>query len=194
MFKGDGMTRVLMIVLLALILQGCMPAAFVAGAATGTIIYDQRDTKTIFEDRNITFKIQNKFNSDSELRKNSHVTITTFNHIALLLGQVSDERLRDRAEEIVKSNSKVKLVYNEITVGKPISSMTQTNDSWITTKVKTVLVTVPGLNSSTLKVVTEDGTVYLMGLTTREQGKLAADKTRRVSGVKKVVKLFEYVS
>ena len=188
------MKKIPVIFLLALTLQGCLPAVFVAGAATGVVIYDHRNAKTMVEDREITFRVQNKLDSDQELRSKAHLSVTTFNHIALLVGQAPTEELRNRAEAIVKSNSKVKMLYNEVTIEKPISNMALANDSWITTKVKTILTTVSGLNSSTLKVVTENKVVYLMGLTTRAQAKLATEKTRTVAGVQKVVKLFEYLS
>ncbi len=177
-----------------LILQGCIPAAFVAGTAAGVVIYDHRSTKTIVDDRDITFQVQHKFDSDQDLHDRAHVSVATFNHIALLLGQAPDAGLRSKAEAIAKSNSKVKIVHNEITIEKPISDMDRANDAWITTKVKTVLATTVGLSSSNLKVITENKVVYLMGLTTRTQAKLAADKTRTVAGVEKVVKLFEYLS
>lgn len=188
------MKKILFILFFTLMLQGCVPAVFVAGAATGTIIYDHRTTKAMVEDRDITFRVQSKLNKDEELRTKAHVSITTFNHIALLLGQAPDESLREKAESIAKANSKVKMLYNEIKIGKPISDLARANDSWITAKVKTVLVTVPGINSSTLKVITEDKVVYLMGLTTKAQADLATKKTRTVAGVKKVVKLFEYLN
>lgn len=175
-------------------LSGCVPAIFVAGAATGTIIYDHRSAKTIVQDRDITFQVQNKFDKDPEMRNKANVSITSFNYIVLLLGQAPNAELRNRAEEIAKSNSNVKMVYNEITIGEPISNIDRTNDTWITTKVKTVLATVAGLNSTNLKIVTENGVVYLMGLTTRTQAGLATDKTRTVAGVQKVVKLFEYLN
>lgn len=192
------MKRVFLLLLtglfLTLVLEGCIPAAFVAGAATGVVIYDHRPTKTIVEDREITFSIQHRLSHDNELYQQANVSVTTLNHIVLLLGQTPTTQLRNQAEEIAKANTKVKMVYNEITIEKPISAIKRTNDSWITTKVKTVLATVSGLNSTTLKVVTENGVVYLMGLTTRSQAALATAKTRTVAGVKKVVKLFEYIN
>lgn len=188
-------TTSLLIFLLSLIfLPGCVPVVFVAGAATGTIIYDHRNAKTIVEDRDVTFQIQHKLDNDPELHNKSHISVTSFNHIALLLGQVPNEELRSRAEAIAKSNSNVKMLYNEVTVGEPISNMARANDTWITTKVKTVLATVSGLTSSNLKIVTENKVVYLMGLTTRTQATLASDRTRTVTGVEKVVKLFEYLN
>ena len=189
------MKKIITIILAILFLPGCMPAIFVAGAAAGgAVIYDHRSTKDILDDRNITFQMQNKLDSDVQLRQNAHISIATFNHVALLLGQVPNDELRNRAEAIVKANPKVKILYNEITIGKPITNIARANDAWITTKVKTILLATPGLSSTNLKIVTENGVVYLMGLTTRTQAKLAAAKTRTVAGVRKVVKLFEYLN
>lgn len=193
------MMRKIIIASLALFaLGGCVPAVFVAGtaagAAAGAVIYDHRGAKTMVADRDMVFRIQNKFSQDRQLRNKANLSITSFNRIVLLLGQVPNANMRDQVEEIVRVNSNIKMLYNEITIEKPISKMTRANDTWITAKVKTVLATTSGLTSSTLKIVTENGVVYLMGMTTRAQAKLAADRTRTVSGVKKVVKLFEYLS
>lgn len=189
------MKKIVTIFLVILFLPGCMPAVFVAGAAAGgAVIYDHRSTKNMVEDRNITFRTQNRLDHDAELRQKAHISVATFNHVALLLGQAPNAELRNRAESIVKANTKIKILYNEITIGKPISNVTRANDAWITTKVKTVLLTTPGLSSTNLKIITENGVVYLMGLTTRTQAKIAADKTRTVAGVRKVVKLFEYLN
>ena len=189
------MKKIIAIIAAILFLPGCMPAVFVAGAAAGgAVIYDHRSTKDILDDRNITFQVQNKLDHDMRLRQHAHVSIATFNHVALLLGQAPNNELRNHAEAIVKANPKIKILYNEITIGKPIANMARANDAWITTKVKTVLLATPGLSSTNLKIVTENGVVYLMGLTTRTQAKLAAAKTRKVAGVRKVVKLFEYLN
>lgn len=188
------MKKIALVFLIALILSGCMPAAFVAGTTVGTVVHDHRSTKTMIDDRDVTYTVQYKLDNDPELSTKAHLSIATFNHIALLVGQAPDAQLRNQAEAIAKANSKVKMVYNEITIEKPSSDMARANDTWITTKVKTVLAATPSLNSSTLKIVTENKVVYLMGLTTRSQANLATEKTRTVAGVKKVVKLFEYVS
>jgi len=182
------------VILTLLTLQACIPAAFVAGAAAGTVVYDHRNAKTIIDDRDITFSLQHRLDSHKELLNHAHVSVTSFNRIALLVGQASTAELRREAETIVKANSKVKMLYNEVTVENPISDWARANDTWITTKIKTVLAATPGLNSSTLKVVTENKVVYLMGLTTHSQADLATDKTRTVAGINKVVNLFEYLN
>ena len=190
------MRKTLLLMLIVCLIQGCLPVAFVAGAATaGIVVFDNRTAKTIVDDRDITFRLQGKLNSDPELGSVAYLSVTSFNRVVLLVGQVPSDHLRQRAEDIVRSNPKVRIVYNEITVvEKPSGLMTRTNDSWITTKVKTILAATPGLNSTSLKVVTEKGVVYLMGLTTKGQGNIAADKARTVAGVNKMVKLFEYLN
>ncbi|CAL7963232.1 hyperosmotically inducible periplasmic protein [Gammaproteobacteria bacterium] len=192
------MKKILVTFLVVLLLPGCLPAVLVAGAGVGVagsaIIYDQRSTKGIVEDRDVTFQTQNRLDSDKELHAQAHISIATFNRIALLVGQAPDNELRNRAESIAKSNSNIKMLYNEVTVEQPISNSARANDSWITTKVKTTLLTAPDLNSVSLKIVTENGVVYLMGLTTRTQAQIATDKTRTVAGVQKIVKLFEYIN
>ncbi|MCL5260880.1 MAG: BON domain-containing protein [Gammaproteobacteria bacterium] len=176
-------------------LQGCVPAALVAGAAAGgAVVADKRSTQTIFEDRNITFQIQGKLDADDELKQKAHVSVATFDHIALLVGQAPTQELKNRAETLAKSVPKVKLLYNEITIEAPITELVMTNDAWITTKVKTVLMSDVDLKSMQLKIVTENSTVYLMGLTSRSQADIATARTRTVVGVKKVVKLFEYIN
>jgi osmotically-inducible protein OsmY len=190
------MKKSLIIFLVVLLLPGCLSTALVAGAAAtgGAIIYDRRSAKGIVEDRDVTFQTQNRLDSDKELHARAHISIATFNRIALLVGQASDNELRSRAESIAKSNSNIKMLYNEVTVEKPISTAARANDLWITTKVKTTLLAAPDLNSASLKIVTENGVVYLMGLTTRTQAQIATDKTRTVAGVQKIVKLFEYIN
>jgi len=176
-------------------LTGCVPAVLVAGgAATGAIIYDQRKAKVMVSDRDTTFGIQKSIDHNAELRNKVNISVATFNNVVLLVGQAPTAKLRRTAEAIAKSHPKVKMIYNEITIRKPISKMARANDSWITTKVKTVLVSTAGLKSSSLKIVTENRVVYLMGLTTRAQAKRVAEKARTIAGVKKVVKIFEYIN
>lgn len=183
-----------MITMVVWSLQGCWPAAFVAGAATGIVVYDHRPAKVIASDKNVSIKIQGRLNGDEELLRDAHVTVATFNRIVLLVGQAPDEELRSRAEGLARTDSRIKKVYNEVTLDNPAGKRARTRDSWLTAKVKTALMTTPGLNSASLKVVTEGRVVYLMGLTSKAQGDVAAEKARSVTGVKKVVKLFEYLN
>ena len=122
----------------------------------------------------------------------SHIVIVSYNGIVLLAGQVKTEDLRQLAAETVAKIAKVRLVHNEITVAGNTSLMVRSNDSWITTKIKSRLL-VDDKASGSIKVVTENSVVYLMGVVTRAEADQATEIARTTSGVQKVVRLFEYL-
>jgi len=175
------------------LLQACVPILIVGGvAAGGVLVYDNRTPKTMYEDKDISYRAEMALSNNKEINDKTHITIAVFNRVVLLVGQAPTADLKAAAENAVKTISKVKRVHNDITIEEPISSKVKAKDIWITTKVKTQLVATKGLYSVPLKIVTENGVVYLMGLTTKQQGHLASDIARKVEGVKRVVKLFEY--
>ena len=106
---------------------------------------------------------------------------------------MQSEALKAKATEVVRKIRGVRRIYNELEVAAPSSGMTRTSDTWITTKVKSFLLGNPDVEGSRVKVVTEDGVVYLMGLVTRDEAKRIADEASDISGVQKVVKLFELI-
>lgn len=176
------------------LVQGCIPAVFVAGAAAGgAVVYDHREMKTIVEDRDIAFLISEKIKAHPELKTNSNVSVTCFNHTVLLVGQVPTSELRAKAEQLAHVSKKIRTINNQITVEAPTLRSARATDSWITTKVKAALLAEKGLDSTQIKVVTEDGTVYLLGLVTKNQADIATERTQSVEGVRKIVKLFEYI-
>jgi osmotically-inducible protein OsmY len=180
------------IIAAALTLQSCIPAVFVGGAVVGgTVISDSRGPKTMMDDHNIAYKAQLNLRNTIELR-NSRIAVTTFNHVLVLVGQVPSADLRSLAEDKVRSIPKVKHIWNELEVTTPISVAVQTQDAWTTTQVKSKLIGAKNLNSAQIKVITENGVVYLLGLTTRNQARIAAYQASVVPGVTKVVELFEY--
>lgn len=188
--------RIIVLLALTFTLQACVPAAFVVGAtAGGAVVYDNRGMKTIMQDNKTALTAQDKINADPQLNnKQTHISVTTFNGILLLVGQAPTPEQRQRAYEIAMSMKNVKRVYNQITIAQPIPMSTRSHDTWITTKVKTMMLAEPGLRSTQIKVLTEDGVVYLMGVVSHTQGNLAAKVASKASGVKKVVKLFEYTN
>lgn len=184
------------VLLLLFSLQGCVPAVFVAGAtigvATGEIINDKRTPKTILDDQSITHDIQMRLTQDNRFTV-AHISVASYNRIVLLVGQTPTQELRDAADTIAKANPKVRIVHNEITVEYPTKMSTRAEDTWITTEIKAVLVAKPGLKSSQVKIITENGTVYLMGLISRNNADIVTEQARKIDGVQKVVKLFEYI-
>lgn len=182
---------VLLVVTLAAGLGGCA-GVIVGGAATGAAVAnDPRTTGTVIEDQSIELKVMKALGDDEEIKAQAHYSATSYNQIVLLTGQAPTQAIRARIETLTRGIEKVRLVHNEITIAAPSSMVARTNDTLLTTKVKTKLFTEDQLNAGRIKVVSEAGVVYLMGLVSESEGDLAADIASRTSGVQKVVKLFE---
>jgi osmotically-inducible protein OsmY len=125
--------------------------------------------------------------------KGSHLVVVSYNGVVLLAGQVATEALRQKAGEVAQGLQRVRKIHNELSIGGPISLVARSNDSWLTTKVKSRLIASNEAYGTRTKVITENGVVYLMGLLTREDANNAVSVTARVYGVQKIVKVFEYL-
>ena len=186
--------NLLLVFFILIQLQGCAAPLLVAGAAGGaTIAYDKRDTRSMVDDQVIETKAKDKIYAKTEVAKKIHINITSYNGVVLLTGETLSRSLRTNAINITRHINNVRRVHNEIRVADLTNFSSRTNDSWITSKVKTQMLATKGFKSSQVKVVTEAGTVYIMGLVTKEAGSQAAEIARNVTGVKRVVKLFEYI-
>lgn len=185
--------RVISICLLAGCLSNCV-GVFLAGAATGGLaVYDRRNLRTLSSDQHIRYRINKRINEDPQL-KNAHVGATCFHSIVLLTGQAVTPQQRITAERIARSVPGLNELYNEVQITPPIPPATRTSDAWITVKVKTDLLGAKDLRSGDIKVVTENSTVYLMGIVTKHQADLAVHVTQKVTGVKRIVKVFRYAA
>jgi osmotically-inducible protein OsmY len=199
-FEAVTMNRYLMSIVLSILLglgiSGCAP--LVAGAAVGVAgtvaIYDRQTLKEKAVDFNMANVILQHLLSDPEIKKQCHVAVTAYHGTVLLVGQAPTLELRERIEEVARSDSGIQRFYNEITINGPSSLLTRTSDTWITTKVKSLLLATKGLHSGQIKVLTEDSTVFLLGVVSRSQADFAVNATKRAKGVKKVVKVFQYTS
>jgi osmotically-inducible protein OsmY len=184
--------RHLALALLLALLQGCAPIIMVGGAATGVIVAeDRRSTGTQVDDQNIEVKAGMRV----EQMKNEqiHVNITSYNRNVLLTGEAPTAAVKAEIEKAVATVDNVRGVVNEIAVAGASSFGTRTNDSYITSKVKAGFVTAQKFYPGHVKVVTEAGVVYLLGMVLRQEADDATEIARGVSGVQKVVRVFEYV-
>jgi len=189
MMKNSNLVLLLGILV---ILNSCA-ALVVGGVATGAnVAHDKRTTGTFIEDEAIELKSLKAIFEDKELSKQTHLNITSFNTIVLVSGEAPTEELRERTIQIVRNIPKVSHVHNEISIAGPSSLMSRSGDTFITTKVKTKLIVEKNLDGTHVKVVTENGVVYLMGLLNREDADKATEIARQTGGVQKVVKLFQY--
>jgi osmotically-inducible protein OsmY len=175
----------------ALALQGCAPLVAGGAATTAVVTSDQRTTGTVIEDQVIETKAYDFFGADAGLSQQSRLNATSYNQIVLLTGQAQTEELRKRAADYVSRIAKVRHVHNEVEIRAPLTAVQVSADGLTTTKVKSKLLTIRDLKSSDVKVVTENGAVYLMGLLDQATGDAVAEVVAAVSGVRKVVKLFE---
>jgi len=184
---------ILSALLICMTTTACVPLVFVAGATIGgAIVYDKRSIQRILEDQSTSQLIRQQLNDDIVLRKQTHIVVTTFNGIVLLAGQAPTPELKNRAYKIVTRIRKIRRIFNQITLEPPTPPITRSGDTGITAKVRAALLAKKGLHSTQIKVVTENGTVYLMGIVSRQQAHMASNTVREVSGVLSVVKLFEY--
>lgn len=173
-------------------LHGC--AATVAGgaAAGAAMALDRRTAGAFVGDQEIELRAMNRLR-EAFPEKTASISATSFNRQVLLTGQVPDEAARARATEVVKGVPEVRTVFNELSLSGLTSLTTDASDATLTGKVKTRLLRserVPGAN---VKVVSETGVVYLMGLVTESEAREATEIARTTAGVTKVVTLFEYI-
>lgn len=174
-----------------LTLNACAPLR-AGGAATGAAVTnDRRTTGTVIEDQAIERKARDFFKADGALAEQAHVNVTSYNQKVLLTGETATEELSKRAAEYVSRIAKVHHVYNELTIGSPTPATIRANDALLTTKVKAKLLSIKDISAFDVKVVTEAGVVYLMGLVDQTTGDAIAEAVAGVGGISKVVKLFE---
>ena len=177
-------------VLITSLLTGCV-AAVVVGAAAG-MVYDKRGVMTMEADTRLFHVIHKNIVTNRQF-SDSRILVTSFNRVVLLVGQTPTDSLRVLAEKIAHAAPGVQRVYDEVTVGNPIPLTERTKDSWITSQVRSSMLAKKGLESGSIRIVTENRVVYLMGVATEQQANLAVDVARRVNGVHKVVKIFQYI-
>ncbi len=178
---------------LSLSLSGCIfVAGAAAGAATIAVVYDHRTITNTFKDTHIANQVVHKIRVNPHLFHDSHIEVSVFHRVVLLTGETPDSRWRREAGELASQTPGVVKVYNQISVEGPTSTLTHTSDSWITAKIKGLMLTNSDLRTGSIKVVTENGVVYLMGSVTHTQSDIAVNISRQVSGVQKVVKIFTY--
>ncbi|HEX2565515.1 MAG TPA: BON domain-containing protein [Burkholderiales bacterium] len=173
------------------LLQGCELALLGAGgAAAMTAMEDRRTAGTQIEDEGIELRIGNRIGE--RFGDKAHVNVTSYNRWVLLTGEVADEASRGQLEKIAQAVGNVRGTSNEVQVAGISSLGARANDSYITSKVKARFVDARRFSPVHVKVVTEAGVVYLMGVVTQKEADDAVEIARTTDGVRKVVKIFEY--
>lgn len=176
-----------------LLLSGC--GSFMAAIDSNAIEDDpgERTMGAKLDDESIENKAVVNLNAANPKFKEAHINVVSYNGFVLIVGQVPSEDLRQQATEVMRKIRKVRRIYNELEVRGNSSAMTRSGDTWITTKVKSNLLANNNIEGGRVKVVTENGVVYLMGLVSKAEAARIGDVSSAHSGVQKVVRLFEYI-
>ncbi len=185
--------RSLIVLGTVVLLQGCA-AAVVAGTASAvTAANDRRTIGSQIDDNNIEIKASIALSEVERLEKFANISAVSVNGIVLLVGQVSNEEMRNEAQRTIEGVSGIRKIHNQLRIGSNTGITTQTHDSWLTSKVKAQLLTAKDISSNNIKVVTENAEVFLMGLVSDSESTQAVNIARNVSGVERVIKVFEYL-
>lgn len=176
----------------ASLMSGCAGVLVGSAATSAVVAHDERTTGTFIEDQAIELKAIEAIRGKNDLRENTNLSVTSYNQVVLVTGQAPSQQLRETAVSTISKLEKVRHVYDEIQIAAPSSMVSRSGDSLVTAKVKTKLFTLSGVDATKVKVVTENGVVYLMGILSRSDGQTAASAASEVGGVQKIVKLFEY--
>ncbi|CAH7016788.1 putative hemolysin [Vibrio chagasii] len=190
-FTSKTLLKLISVSLLTLSLSSCA-GIFIAGAATtANIVTDTRTTKEIWNDNNIEFEVA-AITNKQPYRGSVRVTASSYRGSVVLMGQATTDAERRSFESQAKDVPGVDTIHNQIRVKEPLSVSAISKDSWITTKVKSALLANSELNGIKVKVITEDSEVFLLGLVSREHADIATEVARNISGVKQVIRAFEY--
>lgn len=184
---------VLLLLIPITLLQGCATAV-VTGAATGAaVVHDRRSTGAVIDDQGIEFKAAAALFNDKEIYDQSHINVTSYNGVVLITGETLTEELKRKIGTKVNEIAKVRRIHNELMIAAPSALPSRSTDAWITSKVKAKLTTDNRIDPFFVKVVTERGVVYLMGLVSRAESDVIVDIVTKSAGVQRVIKIFEYI-
>ncbi|WP_298443264.1 division/outer membrane stress-associated lipid-binding lipoprotein [uncultured Ferrimonas sp.] len=186
------MIRVLFACLLVSQLAGCAAAIVAGTVGTAVMVNDNRSVGSQIDDHTIELEVMAALSNHKDLSNQTRISATSVNQQVLLVGQVPNQMLHTKAVQLIKQIDGVERVHDQLRTGNPLGFTSRSNDSWITTKVKSRMLSNDKLNSLRIKVVTENREVFLLGVISQQEAKLAVDIARNTDGVSKVIKVFQY--
>ncbi len=162
-------------------------SACASTSATGTAI-----PAAVWNDQQLEYQVAKEIKASDPGFDSAHLVVVCRDGVVLLVGEVATEELKTKAAEVTNTLAPVRSVHNELTVGGATSLGARSNDTWLTSKVKTKLEAHGAIKANRINVTTENGVVYLMGKVSRDQARYAVDVAQTVFGVSKIVKVFDY--
>ncbi|EMR13329.1 hemolysin [Methylophaga lonarensis MPL] len=174
--------------------QACVPVVATGATTAVAMAYDRRTAGSIIDDQNITLRGRSAIINNDEINRQSNISINSFNGVVLITGETPTEEVKQQVTAIIKDIPKVRVVRNELAIAAPSALTSRSSDAWITSKVKARMTGDQNVDPLHVRVVTERGIVYLMGMVTRAEAEDAVRVARTTSGVQRVIKVFEYVT
>ena len=175
-------------------LNGCAVAVVGVAAVTSIdVAHDRRTFGEYIDDGSIEFTIRQYFIRNDDLRTQAHLSATSMNGILLLTGETPSNELKNQVVAYAGGVEGVRQVVNEIRISGKTGYISRTNDTWLTAKVKSTLYAKTKFDANRIKVVSEFGSVYLMGVVSREEAEKATQIVREIGGVTQVIQVFEYL-
>lgn len=188
--------KALLFLPISLLLTACVIGSGSAEVTGLALLHERRSGGAILSDEGIEMEADIKRHSYKDLRAFTHINVTAYNGRVLLTGESKTQKLKNYVINRVRKISGVKMVHDEIVIGPLSSFNSRTEDSYITTKIKTAIAeirNIPGFDATRVKVITENNIVFLLGLLHRNEGPPTIAKAQSVKGVRKVVPFFEYL-
>ena len=175
-----------------LLLQGCVGLIIGAGVGAASFAHDRRTLGTQLDDTTTAGRISNAISNDVAINEQTSISVQVFNGTVLLVGQASTQALIQQAEKLASSVKNIKKLHNQVRLGLPIPPSVVAKDAWLASKIKTQLIADKRIDGLHIEIEVENGEVFLMGLVSKQESKIAVEITRNIKGVKQVIKAFEY--
>jgi len=171
--------------------SSCMMGGIAVSGAQA--VYDRHNIQKKFDDNYTTMQAYRAIYLQTDKYKNTHISIATYNDSVIITGQTPEVGQKNEITQLVKNLAENRKVYDFTEIASPSSAITRASDTWITSKIKVKLIATNNIDPSKIKVVTENGTVFLMGIIPKEDAETAVDIAQNTSGVQSVVKIFSYL-
>ena len=175
-----------------LLLQGCVGLIIGAGVGAASFAHDRRTLGTQLDDTTTAGRISTAISNDVAINEQTSISVQVFNGTVLLVGQAPTQALIQQTEMLVSSVKNIKKLHNQVRLGLPIPPSVVAKDAWLASKIKTQLIADKRIDGLHIEIEVENGEVFLMGLVSKQESKIAVEITRNIKGVKQVIKAFEY--
>ncbi|MCE8014636.1 BON domain-containing protein [Halomonas sp. MCCC 1A17488] len=178
---------------LALALGGCTAVTGVTNPGTIDENYGRRTLGAQVEDESIETKIAHNLRRSDARLGDARINVDSYNGIVLLTGQVPSEELKEKANEVAREVRNVRDVHNELSVAANLPASQRLSDTWINTRIRTTLAADESIDTGRLRFITENATVYIMGMVTRAEADRIVNAVADVGGIQRIVKVFDYL-